>query len=268
MSQEHYIIQGGQQGKARLSVLARALRPTTLHLLEKAGLRAGMHCLDVGCGGGDVTLEMARLVGPQGRVCGIDFDAEILNLARRDAEEEHLAHVEFRVADALSHQSEALHDMVYARFLLTHLSDPVQGLAGMIRAARPGGKIVVEDVDFSGYFCYPPSAAFQRHLDLYTQVSRLRGGDPCIGMKLAQMFHAAGLEDVQVHLIQPVHLSGEGKRAAQITMDRIAGAVVSHELASQSEVDQIVAEMAAFADRADTIASFPRIFQVWGTHAA
>src|SRR5688572_6668150 len=113
MSQERYIIEGGQQGKARLSVLSRALQPTTLQLFERVGLTAGMRCLDVGCGGGDVTLEMARLVGPEGRVCGFDFDAEILALARRDAEEAQLHHVEFQVADALTHQSEATYDLVY-----------------------------------------------------------------------------------------------------------------------------------------------------------
>src|SRR5262245_11526701 len=90
MSQEKYIIQGRAQGKARLSVLARLLQPTTLQLFERVGLRTGMHCLDVGCGGGDVTRELARWVGEDGRVRGYDFDTEIVKLARQDAEEEGL----------------------------------------------------------------------------------------------------------------------------------------------------------------------------------
>jgi SAM-dependent methyltransferase len=265
MNTEQYVIQGGQQGKARLSILARVLQPTTLQLFERVGVRPGMHCLDIGCGGGDVTLEMARVVGPGGRVCGIDFDAEILQLARRDAEEAQLHHIEFQVADALKHQTETQFDMVYARFLLTHLSDPFQGLAGMIRATRLGGTVVAEDIDFSGRFCYPLNVAFQRYLDLYVQVARHKGGDPHIGMKLAEMFLAAGLEDVQVQLIQPVHLQGEGKKIAQVTMERIGDAVVSSGFATQAEVDATVAEIAAFTTRADTLLSYPRIFQVWGT---
>jgi ubiquinone/menaquinone biosynthesis C-methylase UbiE len=264
MSQERYIIEGGEQGKARLSVLSRALQPTTLQLLNRVGLTPGMRSLDVGCGGGDVTLEMARLVGPAGWVCGVDFDAEILALARRDAEEAQLHNVEFRLADALTHQGEAIYDLVYARFLLTHLPDAMRGLTGMIRAAKPGGWIVVEDIDFSGRFCYPPNAAFQRYLDLYTQVAQHRGGDPYIGMKLVEMFHTVGLEDVQVNLIQPVYMRGEGKEIAHITMERIGGAVVSNGFATQDEVDQIVAEIAAFADHPHTLISLPRIFQVWG----
>jgi ubiquinone/menaquinone biosynthesis C-methylase UbiE len=267
MSQEQYIIQGGRSGKERLSVLARALQPTTLHLFERVGLQAGMHCLDVGCGGGDVTLEMAHLVGSEGRVCGFDFDADILNLARRDAEEAQLHHVEYWVDDALKHQTEPVYDVVYARFLLTHLPDPVQGLAGMIRAAKPGGTVIAEDIDFQGHFCYPPNQAFDRYVEFYVQTGQRRGADPYIGMKLAGMFLNAGLEDVQVNLVQPVHLTGEGKTISKITLERIGNAIVSNGLATQAEVDQTVAELDAFTARPDTLISLPRIFQVWGKRA-
>lgn len=264
MSQDRYILQGGQPGKTRLGVLARALQPTTTQLFGRVGLATGMHCLDVGCGGGDVTLEMARWVGAGGKVRGFDFDGEILELARRDALDAQLHHVEFHVADALTHQSHPLYDFVYARFLLTHLAHPMQGLAGMVAAAKPGGWVVAEDIDFSGRFCYPPNAAFQRYLELYTQVARHRGGDPHIGMKLPEMFLAVGLEDVQVHVVQPVHLHGEGKSIAQLTLERIAPAVVNYGFATQQEVDATVAQLAAFAARPDTLVSLPRIFQVYG----
>lgn len=68
------VIRGGAQGKARLRVIAAALRPSTLGLLARAGLAPGMTCLDLGCGGGEVTLELARLVGPHGTAIGIDMD--------------------------------------------------------------------------------------------------------------------------------------------------------------------------------------------------
>jgi SAM-dependent methyltransferase len=73
-----YAICGGKQGKDRLNLLARVLLPTTAQLLTRVGLRRGMKCLDLGCGGGHVTLLMAGVVGPQGRVIGTDADAEIL----------------------------------------------------------------------------------------------------------------------------------------------------------------------------------------------
>lgn len=61
-----YAITGGVQGKQRLSLLAEIMQPTTLRLLQQAGLRGGDRCLDLGCGGGDVVLDMARIAGPDG----------------------------------------------------------------------------------------------------------------------------------------------------------------------------------------------------------
>jgi ubiquinone/menaquinone biosynthesis C-methylase UbiE len=97
--QHHYLIRGGLEGRERLRVLARAMRPTTLPLLERAGVAAGMRCLDVGCGGGDVTFDLASLVGITGSVVGVDVDATKVELARGDAEQAEVANVEFRIGD-------------------------------------------------------------------------------------------------------------------------------------------------------------------------
>ena len=79
----HYVIHGGVPGKQRMEVVARAYLPTTLPLLQRAGIREGMNCLDLGCGAGDVTFEIARLAGPKGRVTGLDMDSVKLELAPR-----------------------------------------------------------------------------------------------------------------------------------------------------------------------------------------
>ena len=156
-----YVIRGGEQGKARLHVISAALRPSTLSLLGKAGVAAGMVCLDLGCGGGDVTLELARLVGPHGKAVGIDMDGVKLRLAQEDAEREHLANVEFRVGDATTLDAIASYDLVYARLLLTHLREPLAMVQRMVRATRPGGVIVVEDLDHAAIFSHPACPALE-----------------------------------------------------------------------------------------------------------
>jgi 2-polyprenyl-3-methyl-5-hydroxy-6-metoxy-1,4-benzoquinol methylase len=264
MTQNKYVIEGGQKGKERLQLLSHVLQPTTAQLFDRVKLGAGMRVLDVGCGGGDVTLDMARRVGEHGHVTGLDFDATILELACRDAKMAGLCNVEFRHADALYLDEPPVYDCVYARFLLTHLVEPGRGLAGMIRTAKPGGLVVVEDIDFSGYFCYPNCAAFDRYLDLYAKVVHLKGGDPDIGLKLADMFLQAGLAEVGIQVVQPVHREGEGKRIAQITLERIGDAVKAAGLVSAKEFTATVAELAEFTVRTDTIISLPRVFQVWG----
>jgi SAM-dependent methyltransferase len=264
MEQTDYVIEGGQAGKDRLSIITQVLQPTTTQLFEHAGLRAGMRVLDVGCGGGGVTLDLARLVGPEGHVTGLDFDAAILALAEQDAVDAGFHNVAFRHADATRLEEPPIYDLVYARFLLAHLAESKEALAGMIQATQPGGVVVVEDVDFSGTFCYPPNITFQRHVDLVGQVMRYHGGDPMIGLRLTEMFREAGLTNVGVQIVQPVFQEGPGKHIAHISLERTTQALTAAGIASAEEVAATVAELAAFAERPDSIMSPPRIFQVWG----
>jgi ubiquinone/menaquinone biosynthesis C-methylase UbiE len=258
-----YAIRGGREGKERLNLLARVMLPTTLQLLNAVGINRGMKCLDVGCGGGHVTLLMARLVGPEGQVVGTDMDGEVIALAREDGIAAKLDNVEFRRADAAMCQAIGEHDLVYARFLLSHLSEPERCLEAMVRACKVKGAIVLEDIDFSGSFCYPTWAAYDRYKQLYQDVVNRRGGDADIGPKLPGMLRKAGAENVLVNVIQPTHLEGEGKRMASITMERIADAVVSERLATESEVQQIINELNDAAEDSETVMSLPRVFQVW-----
>jgi ubiquinone/menaquinone biosynthesis C-methylase UbiE len=68
----HYVIRGGLEGRERLRVLARVMRASSISLFDRLDLRDGLTCLDVGCGGGDATLELARRVAPRGRVIGVE----------------------------------------------------------------------------------------------------------------------------------------------------------------------------------------------------
>jgi SAM-dependent methyltransferase len=262
-----YAIGGGRAGKERLNLLSRVLWPTTLQLLNSVGLEEDMKCLDLGCGGGNVTILMASVVGPQGKVVGVDMDGEILALARQDAEAKRLSNIEFRQADVTNFMDEEEYDVVYARFLLTHLSEPARCLQAMAKACKPGGAIVVEDIDFGGSFCYPYCAAYQRYMELYEQVVRHRGGDPNIGQKLPGMLLEAGAADIQINVVQPAHLQGEGKLTASVTMARIAESVLAEGLAGEDEVEQVLEGLNEAAADSHTLMSMARIFQVLGRRA-
>jgi len=259
-----YAIRGGKVGKERLNLLARVMLPTTLQLLNAVGINKGMRCLDVGCGGGHVTLLMARLVGPEGQVVGTDMDGEVIALAREDGRTAKLDNVEFRRADAAMFQTTGEYDLVYARFLLSHLSEPERCLEEMVRACKVKGAIVLEDTDFSGSFRYPTCAAYDRYTQLYQDVVNRRGCNANIGPKLPGMLREAGAENVLMSVIQPTHLEGEGKLMASITMQRIADAVISERLATESEVRQLINELNDAAEDSETVMSLPKVFQVWG----
>ena len=84
---ERYVLRVGREGYERVGVLAAVRRASTLKFFELAGLRPGMRCADVGCGNGDATFELAKLVGPAGSVVGFDMDQAKLEPAHAIARE-------------------------------------------------------------------------------------------------------------------------------------------------------------------------------------
>lgn len=263
-----YAICGGKEGKKRLDLLARVMLPTTTQLLNRAGLIKGMKCLDTGCGGGHVAILMAGIVGPEGFVIGTDTDRQILELAREDAEAAKVTNVTFQQLDACAFSWHDEFNVAYARFLLSHLNEPEKCLAAMLEACLPGGTTVIEDTDFAGSFCYPTCAAYERYKELYQEAVRRRGGDPNIGPKLPAMLRNAGVQEVELNVIQPAHIHGEGKFMAPFTMSRISNALIAEGLSTEDEVQQILTELNRVAADSETLISLPRIFQVWGKRAA
>ena len=208
---ERYVIRGGREGYDRLLLLARASWPATAALFGRAGIRAGMQCVDLGCGGGEVTFELARLAGGGGSVTGVDMDEVKLGLAQKAAVVRGVSNVEFLAGNVNDWDEPGAYDVVYARFLLQHLSEPVDMLRRMWAAARPGGRVIVEDPDFDGWCCHPPNEGFDFFVRAYAEVIRRRGGDHASGRKLYRYFLDAGLPAPQVALVQSVVVSGEEK---------------------------------------------------------
>jgi len=259
-----YIIRGGVEGKKRLEVLARVLWPTASRLLEEAGLTEGMRCLDLGCGGGDVALQLAALVGTKGLVVGLDMDEVKLDMAQQSAMRLGLANVQFRKSNVHDWMEESQYDCIYSRFLLTHLPDPLSVLQQMLRATRTGGIAIVEDIDFSGSFCHPPCAGFDAYVRLYRSAAARQEADADIGPKLYGMFLDAGWRNVKVNVIQPTFSSGEGKQLAVLTLTNIAESLLEENLVTEPELQSAIDELARFTEDPRTLMSLPRVFQVWG----
>ena len=264
-----YIIRGGQAGRERLRLLARVLWPTTRELFRRVGVREGLRCLDVGCGGGDLSLDLARLVGARGSVLGIDFDKVKIEVARKEAEEAGMANVEFCAVDVTDGELPCpAFDLIYMRFVLTHLREPQQAVERLFGVLVPGGQMIVEDIDFSGSFSYPASSAFAAYVDLYRRAALARGVDPDIGPRLPTMLESAGLASIEMHVVQPAAQRGEVKLLNPVTMEAIADAAIAAGLATGTQIERIVNELYRAARDDTTVMSVPRIVQVWGRKTA
>lgn len=264
MGTKRYVIRGGVAGRERLRLLSEVMGPSTRALLADVGIPVGSVCLDVGCGGGDVTFDIARAAGPGGRVLGVDLDETKLEMARREATERGLSNVEFEMRDVSHWQPDELFDIVFARFLLTHLPDPEGLVSAMRRHIRPGGAIVVEDIDFRGHFAEPECPALWRYVELYSTSVRRRGADPNIGPRLPGILRTAGFEAVRMKLVHPAALEGGIKLLTCVTLENIAEAVLDDQLVSEAELRDTIEALYAFARDAHTVLGGPRVFQAWG----
>ena len=264
---KNYIIRGGVEGRERLRMLSRIMRSATQSLLHRAGIRPGMACLDIGCGGGDVSLDLARLVGPSGRVVGIDIDEVKIEIARSEASAQEIGNIEFRLGNIGETEPEPEFDFAHARFLLSHLPNPNAALARIRRALRPGGILVVADTDFRGYFCDPDCPALWRYIELYTKTVKRRGGDANIGPRLPRLLAENDFENVQMSVMQPAGTEGEVKLLNALTMENIADAVLAEGLASRAEINQMITGLREFARTPGTLASGPRVVEAWAYRA-
>ena len=259
-----YAIRGGVEGRERLRLVSEVMGVATRTLLAEVRIPVGAVCLDIGCGGGDVTFELARAVGPQGRVVGIDLDEIELDLARRDAQAHGLANVAFEKQDVTAWEPEEMYNVVYCRFLLTHLADPAALISTVRRHLRPGGVFIVEDIDFRGHFAEPACPALARSVELYTGVVQRRGADPNIGPRLPGLLREAGFDPIGLKLFHPAALEGGIKSLICVTLEKISDAILQDGLATAEELSGTIEQLNTFARNPRTILGGPRVFQTWG----
>ena len=184
----------------RLSMLNSLLNEGSLRAIR---LRGGERILDVGSGLGQLSRELARAVGQGGRVVAVERDPEQLEQALRLAGEEEL--VEFRLGDAidlpLTPEEWGSFDIAHTRFLLEHVSRPDAVVQAMVRAVRPGGRVILEDDDHDLLRLWPEVPSFDRLWRAYLHAYDQLGNDPYVGRRLVTMLRDAGSEPTRTDML-------------------------------------------------------------------
>lgn len=159
-------------------------------------LRPGLDLLDVGCGPGTITLDLAELVAP-GHVLGVDAAADVVAQADELRRSREVPNAAFRMADVYALDlDDASFDVVHAHQVLQHLTDPVAALTEMRRVLRPGGVLGVRDADYGAFVWGPDVPELDRWLDLYHRVTERNGAQADAGRYLLGWVRRAGFADV------------------------------------------------------------------------
>jgi SAM-dependent methyltransferase len=194
---------------ARLRSQSEQLRPISVELLDRVGLKPGQSAIDLGCGPSGVLELMSEAVGPDGRVVGLDANPQLVALAAAQAP----GNVEVLVGDArrtgLDPDS---FDVVHARTLLANLPDPAAAVAEMVRLAVPGGWVAGHEPDVECSVLYPALPEWDRMRELFRAAFDGLGADLLIGRRLTELYRDAGLEEIGVHVHAVPYPAGHARR--------------------------------------------------------
>lgn len=205
-SEASYPMGSSDMEHERLMVQGRLLRPWTDRFLRAGGLGPGMSVLDLGSGIGDVALLAAEIVGPQGRVLGIDRDEVITDKARLRAANEGLAaNVSFEVADLGEFRPAGRFDAVIGRYVLLYQEDPAAILRRYAQFLRPGGMVIFHEMDMTNTgSSWPLCPVWDDPYQLFARAFRASGAVPDFGRRLTSAYFAAGLPLPAVEAVIPV----------------------------------------------------------------
>lgn len=220
-------------------------------------LAPGAALLDVGCGPGTITLDLARHVAP-GRVVGVENVAAPLEVARANAHERADTTTEFVIGDvyALDFPDDSF-DIVHAHQVLQHLTDPVLALREMRRVCRPGGILAARDADYAAMTWYPADERLDDWLALYEQVARGNHAEPDAARHLLAWAHAAGLDDVTCSAGTWCYASSQERQwwgglwADRVTRSAFAEQAVARDLARLDQLEEIAEGWRAWAAHPD-----------------
>jgi SAM-dependent methyltransferase len=179
----------------RLMLQGRVLRPYTERFFRAAGVIPGMGVLDLGSGVGDVALLAADIVGPGGRVIGLDRDAKGLDRARqRTVEQGCSSWVSFQATDLDDFSTVEKFDAIVGRYILLYQPDAAATIRRMMRFLKPGGIVAFHEVDFNNpHSSFPPCELWDQLAELIPEVFRRAGLCPDFGRRLGRTCLDAGL---------------------------------------------------------------------------
>jgi ubiquinone/menaquinone biosynthesis C-methylase UbiE len=201
-----YILGHSEDELNRLINQARFFGDLTAHVLQLAGLSEGMRVLDVGCGTGDVSFLAASIVGPEGRVIGVDKSPEAVSLASQRAAAAGLTNVQFLTQDLSDLDLDEPVDALIGRLVLMYFADPAAVLRRLAGFVNPGGLVAFQEMDIDVAKSEPTCELYDMTVYRIKKTFTCAGVNIRTGLKLGRIFQEARLPEA--HLILGARVEG------------------------------------------------------------
>jgi ubiquinone/menaquinone biosynthesis C-methylase UbiE len=234
-------------------------------LLDRVGLAAGSSAIDVGCGVLGILPLLCARVGESGRVVGLERETRILGAARENAAGRGLP-VEFVQGDATSLDlpSDSF-DFVHERTVLLNVQRPAAVIAEMIRIARPGGVIALQEPDSSGWVCDPPHPAWDPMVAELLATYRRNGKNFDMGRRIARLLREAGLASVKVRATARVTQPGDYYQTFLLTLTGLVrDQIITGGRLTAADFDAQAESLRAHLAQPGALTGQPTMWQAWG----
>lgn len=251
-------------GRSRLQ--SQIWDPEVESWLDQIDVQPGWQCVDLGCGAMGILEPLSRRSGPTGRIIGVEPRAPLQLAAREFAIHSKLDNV--RLLDTpperTSLPEESFH-LVHERFLLSAGADAAELLAEIVRLARPGGVVALQEPDSAAWRCYPDHPSWGRLRDLTRDAYSAAGGDLAAGCGTYTLLREAGLEDVR---IRTATIALQGVHPVKRLLVDLAGThrqrILADGAIEESELDRVLTECDRIARDPETVVVSFLTTQVWG----
>lgn len=239
----------------------------TAQAISAAGIGPGMRVLDVGCGAGDVTLLLARQVGPTGDVIAIDSSPDAIARASSRVEQLGLRNVHFLVDDMETFTLDAPVDAVVGRLVLMYARRPAAVLQNLAKQVAPGGILLFQENDLDGCAAEPPVPLVSTMIDHVREAFRRAGLPVRPGLRLHEWFVSAGLPAPSLQLVGKVEPAPARNSIALLVgvvrtllpiMEQL-GVASANDIGIETLEERLLAEMQA----ANGIAIVPPLVAAW-----
>lgn len=264
----HYSLSTGEQGKERLGILNKLCNPNSVEFLKQSGIKPGMCVLDIGCGTGLMSCELAKLVGKTGKIIGVDASKDQVAIAAEIAKKNHLHNIKFfnLPAENIS-EIKMQFDFIYCRYLLMHIANPQQLVNNCFDLLKNKGVMVCEEVaGFEGSFCYPPSDIFHRFLEMCFKHAEIHGKDYYFdirsGRKLYQYFTQTGFQLLNKRVVQLVLIKAEEKKLLRLGVIEKTNSLVKSGLATHEEIEHLCNELVSLEQDDSRMVAFNPYMQM------
>ncbi|KTD50984.1 class I SAM-dependent methyltransferase [Legionella quateirensis] len=248
-----YILNTNDRARERLSLQHQLYAQSSKSLIQEAGIKKGMSGLEIGCGSGTMTLELAKLIGLDGSLLAIDLSQSQLEHVQNITSD--YSTIRFKLWD-VNHISDLgeQFDFIYCRMVLHHVADAHSVIQQMSRCLKPGGMIICEEPSiFDSTFCYPPSKSYEQFTQWVRACFAKNKRDFEIAHRLEQEFASCTLNVTHHSLYQPVLRTAQEKLIYSMALHDLTPQLINLHIATQAEIDLLSHELIDLAESGNTM---------------